>query len=157
MRWSHGTDASGSLPLPTPNPSPSKGTYSFVYSESGVVNGEPVLFQLHTPMTATATSAAAVRVPTSRRSSSGDAPARRRTTSNTTATESARAAAVSGRVMPHSASAADAIARSRARFDAAHRETPHHAASHARLDGTSERYIAWKYWTGNDVTQISHA
>jgi hypothetical protein len=59
--------------------------------------------------------------------------------------------------MPHSASAAAAIARSRARFDTAHRETPHHAASHARPDGTSERYIAWKYWTGNDVTQISHA
>ena len=85
----------------------------------------------------------------------GAAPRRRATTTSTTPTEIARATAVSGRVMPHSAMAAAAIARSRARPDVVHRATPHHAASQARLVGTSERYIAWKYCTGNDEAQNS--
>src|SRR5687767_3081152 len=77
--------------------------------------------------------------------------------SSTTPTEIASATAVSGRVMPHNARAPAAIARSRTRPEVAQRATPHHAASQARLDGTSDRYIAWKYWTGNEVHQISHA
>ena len=80
----------------------------------------------------------------------------RRTRSITIPTAIASATAVSGRVMPQYAMASAAMARSCVRPDVRQRAMPHQVASQARLVGTSERYIAWKYNTGNEVTHSVH-
>ena len=46
-----------------------------------------------------------------------------------------------------------AMPRSRVRAEVRQRAMPHQVSSQARLVGTSDRYIAWKYSTGKEVIQ----